>query len=150
MRICLSAGPGRSVPGAGHNKNHLSSSVSSFLFLSAAAAGQPRRDAAASSQHCCPPPDKQRMSARGNTADICPFIAQMHRTASYHAVHLVSYTNYCLSSIPSSSRPFRIFFIAAETSASSSVLSFARNTMEYATDLKSALICSPSYRSNSL
>ena len=33
---------------------------------------------------------------------------------------------YCLNSMPSCSRPFKIFFIAAVISASSSVLSFAR------------------------
>ena len=51
---------------------------------------------------------------------------------------------YCLNSIPISSNAFKILVIAAVTSASSSVLSFARNTIEYATDLNPALICAPS------
>lgn len=48
------------------------------------------------------------------------------------------------SSMPSVARPFKIFSIAAFTSASASVLSFARKVTEYAIDLCPARICAPS------
>lgn len=45
------------------------------------------------------------------------------------------FSSYALSSIPIPFNPFRILFMVPATSFSSSVWSFARNVMEYATDL---------------
>lgn len=50
---------------------------------------------------------------------------QMHRNRKNS-----DFNSYCLSSIPICSKPFKIFFMAAFTSLSSSVLSLARKVME--------------------
>jgi len=58
-----------------------------------------------------------------------------HQADYLFFLHILSLIFYLRSSIPMPSSSFRILSIASATSASSSVLSLARNTMEYATDL---------------
>ena len=81
------------------------------------------------------------------------YIFPFYSSASLHFIHTTqnactffvqAFQVYCLNSIPISSKAFKILVIAFVTSASSNVLSFARNTMEYATDLNPSLICEPS------
>lgn len=67
-----------------------------------------------------------------------------HTTQNACTFFVQAFQVYCLNSIPISSKAFKILVIAFVTSASSNVLSFARNTMEYATDLNPSLICEPS------
>ena len=102
----LPTDPGQSVPQADHNKNHLSSLYYSFL-----------------SQRIC----YRQLLFYIFTLQECTAC----RLQTMHFLFIFANNlNYFLSSIPRSSRPFRILFMAAVISASSSVLSFARNTIE--------------------